>query len=219
MKSLRSRPVFDRPREKLAEKGPAALSDAELVAVVLGSGVKGRDVLQIASKIVKVMKDEFDKLSLHRLKQIEGVGFAKACQLLASMELARRYLIKEENKIQSPSDVLPLVADLRAKHQEYFVTISLNGANEVIEKRIVTVGLLNSSQIHPREVFADVITDRAASVILVHNHPSGSVSPSEDDIQITKQLVEAGRILGISVLDHIIVSKKGYISMKEKGFI
>ena len=111
------------------------------------------------------------------------------------------------------------MSHLKRKQQEYFICISLNGANELIQSRVVTVGLLNSSQIHPREVFADVITDRAASVILIHNHPSGSLSPSESDIQITNQLVEAGKILGLTVLDHIIVSKRGHMSMKEKGFM
>jgi len=219
MKAIQLRPKFERPREKLNEKGAFALSDAELMAVIMGSGVKGRDVFQISSQLVRMMKDDFDKIDTKRLMKVEGVGFAKACQIIAGMELARRFLVKKENIIQNPTDVLPLVSHLKRKQQEYFICISLNGANELIQSRVVTVGLLNSSQIHPREVFADVITDRAASVILIHNHPSGSLSPSESDIQITNQLVEAGKILGLTVLDHIIVSKRGHMSMKEKGFM
>ncbi|HZD43102.1 MAG TPA: JAB domain-containing protein, partial [Methanomicrobiales archaeon] len=116
-------------------------------------------------------------------------------------------------------DIPPLVPDLIAKKQEYFLCITLNGAGEVIEKRTITVGLLNHSLVHPREVFADAITDRAASVILVHNHPSGSLELSSQDIAITRQLAESGSLLGIRVLDHIIVSKNGYLSMKERGLL
>ena len=219
MKSIQSRPKFDRPREKLKHKGPLALSDVELMAIILGNGVKGRDVLQISASLIRTMKDESNGMELEKLTCVEGVGFAKGCQVMAAMELARRFLIKTETLVQSPIDVLPLVNHLKTKLQEYFICISLSGANEVLGNRVVTVGLLNSSQVHPREVFADVITDRAASVVLVHNHPSGCLAASESDIQITNQLVEAGRILGISVLDHMIVSKKGYLSMKEKGYM
>jgi DNA replication and repair protein RadC len=136
------------------------------------------------------------------------MGSAKACQIMAGFELARRYLIKNEVKITSPTDVLPLVSNLVDKKQEYFVCISLNGAGEVVGNRIITVGLVDHSLVHPREVFADAITDRAASVILVHNHPSGTLEPSNQDLVMTKQLVEAGSILGIKVLDHLIISKK-----------
>jgi len=219
MRSIQCYPKFERPREKMKKKGACALSDTELMAVIMGNGIKGRDVLQISSQVVRTMKDEFENLDIKRLTGIEGIGFAKACQIMAGMELARRFLMKKETLIQSPTDVLPLVGHLKGKHQEYFMCISLNGANELIQSRVVTVGLLNSSQVHPREVFADVITDRAASVILIHNHPSGSLNPSESDIQITNQLVEAAKILGITVLDHIIVSKKGHLSMKERGLM
>jgi DNA repair protein RadC len=114
---------------------------------------------------------------------------------------------------------LPLISSIADKQQEHFVCISLNGANEVIENRTVTVGLLNKSQVHPREVFADVITDRAAGVILAHNHPSGELKPSDSDLKIHEQLTEAGKILGIKILDHIIISKKGYYSFQDQGLI
>lgn len=219
MKRIKELPDFDRPREKLAKKGPRALSDVELLAIIIGRGVSGRDVLQIATEVSKTLKKDFTQLNYENLQKMEGVGSAKACQIVAGFELARRYLIKDESKITSSTDVLPLVSDIINKKQEYFVCISLNGAGEVVGNRIITVGLVNHSLVHPREVFADAITDRAASVILVHNHPSGTLEPSKQDILMTKQLVEAGAILGIKVLDHLIVSKKGHLSMKEKGLL
>ena len=147
------------------------------------------------------------------------MGLAKAAQILSAFELARRHLFKETVKITCARDVLPLVADITGKQQEYFVCISLNGANEVIEKRIVTIGLLDKSPVHPREVFADVIADRAAAVIFVHNHTSGELQPSEADLNIHRQLTEAGKILGIHVLDHVIVTRKSYCSFKEAGLL
>ena len=219
MKRIKELPDFDRPREKLIRKGPEALSDIELIAIIIGKGVPGKDAFQIAKDISKVLKSDLAQLNYENLQDVEGVGSAKACQLMASFELARRYLIKEAVKITSPTDILPLVSNIADKKQEYFICVSLTGAGEVVGNRIVTVGLLDHSLVHPREVFADAITDRAASVILVHNHPSGILEPSKQDILMTKQLVEAGSILGIKVLDHLIVSKKGYLSMKEKGLL
>jgi DNA repair protein RadC len=147
------------------------------------------------------------------------VGLAKACQILSAFELARRHLLKDTVKITVAQDVLPLVDDIAGKQQEYFVCISLNGANEVIAKRGVTIGLLDQSPVHPREVFADVITDRAAAVIFVHNHPSGDLQPSQSDRNTHEQLTEAAKILGLRVLDHVIVTKKGYFSFQENGLI
>jgi len=219
MKRIKDLPDFDRPREKLVRKGPAALSDIELIAIIIGKGVPGKDAFQIAKEISKILKRDLAQLNHENLLNIEGVGSAKACQLMASFELARRYLIKEDVKVTSPTDVLPLVSNIADKKQEYFICVSLNGAGEVVGNRIITVGLVDHSLVHPREVFADAITDRAASVILVHNHPSGNLEPSKQDILMTKQLVEAGSVLGIKVLDHLIVSKKGYLSMKDKGLL
>ena len=219
MKRIKDIPEFSRPREKLKEKGVQALSDTELIAIILGSGIKGQDVRAIASKIARLIVDNKDKLSLELLLTVEGIGIAKASQILAGFELARRYIVKESIKIKEAKDVLPLLNDIADKKQEYFVCISLNGTNEVIEKRIVTVGLLDKTQVHPREVFADVITDRAAAVIFAHNHPSGELKPSSSDLKIHEQLTEAGKILGINVLDQIIISKKGYYSFQEEGLI
>ena len=219
MKRIKDIPEFSRPREKLKEKGVQALSDTELIAIILGSGIKGQDVRAIASKIAKLIVDTKGKLSLELLLTVEGIGIAKASQILAGFELARRYIVKESIKIKDAKDVLPLLNDIADKKQEYFVCISLNGTNEVIEKRIVTVGLLDKTQVHPREVFADVITDRAAAVIFAHNHPSGELKPSNSDLKIHEQLTEAGKIMGINVLDQIIISKKGYYSFQEEGLI
>lgn len=219
MKKIAEIPDIDKPREKLIRRGASALSDTELLAVLIGKGFPGKDVLQVASEIEQRFKENLDKIGFDELVNIEGIGAAKACQILASFELARRYFGKKDVKITFPADVLPFVRDIVDKKQEHFVCITLNGANEVIGNRVITVGLLNVNQVHPREVFSDAIADRAASVILVHNHPSGKTEPSKDDIEITKRLREAGEILGIRVRDHIIASKEGYTSMKEEGRI
>lgn len=219
MKRIKELPEFSRPREKLKEKGAEALSDIELIAIILGSGNKDQDVMTIASKIAKLISENKGRISLEPLSTIDGIGLAKASQILAGFELARRHIVKESVKIAEAKDVLPLISDISNKQQEYFICISLNGANEVIEKRIVTVGLLDKSQVHPREVFSDVITDRAASVIFAHNHPSGELKPSNSDLKIHEQLTEAAKILGIKVLDHIIVSKREYYSFQEEGQI
>ena len=219
MKTIKDMPEHSRPREKLREKGASALTDKELVAAILGRGVKGLDVVAMSKSVAKLIREHKENLSVDHLTSVPGMGLAKAAQILSAFELARRYLLKETVKITSAKDILPLVADIVNKQQEYFVCISLNGANEVIEKRIVTIGLVNSSQIHPREVFADVIADRAAAVIFAHNHPSGDPKPSDVDAKTHKQLTEAGKILGLRILDHIIVTKKGYFSFQEAGLI
>ncbi|OEU62683.1 MAG: hypothetical protein BA870_08360 [Desulfuromonadales bacterium C00003094] len=222
MKRIKDLPEFSRPREKLKERGVEALSDDELVAVIIGSGGsggEGRDVRSLSYKVAKLITKKKGDLSLEELTKIEGIGLAKASQILASFELARRHIVTETIKINNAEDVLPLINWIANKQQEYFICITLNGANEVIENRTVTVGLLDRSQVHPREVFADVITDRAASVIFAHNHPSGALEPSNSDLKIQEQLTEAGRILGIKILDHIIISKKGFYSFQENGLV
>jgi DNA repair protein RadC len=219
MKTIKDMPEHARPREKLREKGPKALTDEELVVAILGMGTKGVDVRTIARRVAGLIQEHKEGLSLAHLLAVPGMGLAKAAQILSAFELARRHLFKETIKIVCAKDVLPLVADIAGKQQEHFVCISLNGANEVIEKRVVTIGLLNKSPVHPREVFADVIADRAAAVIFVHNHPSGELQPSESDLNIHRQLTEAGKILGIQVLDHVIVTRKGYYSFQEAGLL
>ena len=219
MKTIKDMPEHARPREKLREKGPKALTDEELVAAILGMGTAGVDVRTMAKQVVGLIRERKEGLLLDHLLEVPGMGLAKAAQILSAFELARRHLFKEMVKIICAKDILPLVSDIAGKQQEHFVCISLNGANEVIERRIVTIGLLNKSPVHPREVFADVIADRAAGVIFVHNHPSGELLPSESDLNIHRQLTEAGKILGIQVLDQVIVTRKGYYSFREAGLL
>jgi DNA repair protein RadC len=219
MKTIKDLPAHSRPREKLQERGASALTDEELVAAIIGMGTAGRDVRAIARQVAGLIRDRQKDLSLADLMDVPGMGLAKSAQILSAFELARRHLLKEAVKISRSEDVLPLVTDLADKRQEHFLCISLNGANEVIEKRIITIGLLNMSPVHPREVFADVLVDRAASVIFVHNHPSGDLQPSDTDLRMHEQLTEAGKILGLRVLDHIIVAKKGHFSFQDAGLM
>jgi DNA repair protein RadC len=217
--TIKDLPEYARPREKLRERGPAALTDEELVAAILGMGTAGIDVRTMAKQVAALIREHRESLTLEHLQSVPGMGLAKAAQILSAFELARRHLLKETVKIICAQDVLPLVADIAAKPQEHFVCISLNGANEVIEKRVVTIGLLDQSPVHPREVFADVIADRAAAVIFVHNHPNGDVQPSESDLRLQERLSESAKILGIRILDHIIVARKAHYSFQESGKI
>jgi len=219
MKTIKDMPEHSRPREKLREKGASALTDEELVTAILGMGTAGVDVRTIGRQVASLIREHKENLTLNHLLEVPGMGLAKAAQILSAFELSRRHLNKDAVKIECAKDVLPLVADIAGKQQEYFVCISLNGANEVIEKRVVTIGLLDKSPVHPREVFADVIADRAAAVIFAHNHPSGDCQPSEADLRMHDQLTEAGKILGLRVLDHVIVTRKGYYSFQEAGLI
>lgn len=219
MRKIKTIPQFDRPREKMQKKGAKALSNLELLAVILGSGIKGKDVFEVANDILKLAQDDFYNISLEKLKDIEGVGLAKACQIIAAIEFSKRFLIKEGIKIKNVDDVLRLTEELKDKKQEYFLSLTLDGASNLIQKRIVFIGTLNHSIVHPREIFADAITDRAAGIIFVHNHPSGDVGPSKQDIEITKRLVEVGKIVGIEVIDHIIIGKDGCYSFQAEEML
>jgi DNA repair protein RadC len=214
---------YDRPREKIETRGVSSLKDHELIAAILGKGTKDHDIFSISRKIADMIKGE-GLPSWDRLLAIDGVGPSKASILMASFELARRYgvqTISDSIRITSPEDMIKIqeVADLRRKNQEYFLCTTLNGASEVVATRIITIGLINHSLVHPREVFADAITDRAAAIICVHNHPSGNPEPSTEDLKVTKQLCEAGEILGISLLDHLIITKTGITSLKSLGHL
>jgi len=219
MKTIKDLPRHSRPREKLKERGPAALTDEELVTAILGMGTAGVDVRTIAKQVAGLIREHKEALKLDHLLAVPGMGLAKAAQVLSAFELARRHLLKETVRIATAEDVLPLVADIVGKQQEYFICLSLNGANELIEKRVITIGLLDSSPVHPREVFADAIADRAASVIFVHNHPAGDPNPSEADRRMHDQLSEAGQILGLRILDHVIVTRQGHFSFQTAGLI
>ena len=218
-RTIKELPEHNRPREKLLERGVAALTDEELVAAILGMGTAGIDVRTIARNVAALVREHKESLRLEDLLSVPGMGVAKSSQILSGFELARRYLISDSVKIECAEDVLRLLGDIRDKAQEHFVCITLNGANEVIQKRIVTIGLLDKSLVHPRDVFADVITDRAAAVIFAHNHPSGDLQPSDEDLRTQSKLDDAAKLLGIRVLDHIIVSRKGHLSFHEAGFI
>jgi len=218
MKKMADIPEIDRPLNKTITKGPAVLSDIELLEALLVSGNEDRDVREIARDVNRIIADHAP--TYEELKSISGVGSVKAVQILSCFEIGRRYFTKTEiQKVTRPEDCLPLLSYIKDKKQEHFVVLSLNGAGEVLGNRIITIGLLNHSLVHPREVFADPITDRAASIICAHNHPSGSLDPSSQDIAITTQLKEAGQILGIQVVDHLIITKTGHVSMRERGLI
>lgn len=217
-KKIKDLPDFARPREKLLKKGPGALSDAELLAIILRTGVAGKSALDLAHVLLQKAGHELPLWSVEDFRKVPGVGKAKACQIVAAFELARRFFQRERPVIREPRDIIPYIQHIADKKQEYFLCLTLNGAREVIQTRIVTVGLLDSSQVHPREVFADAIADRAAGIIVAHNHPSGKLEPSPHDLAITRQLAEAGKILGIELLDHIIVTRAGWVSLKREGY-
>ncbi|HSE83053.1 MAG TPA: DNA repair protein RadC [Thermodesulfobacteriota bacterium] len=219
MKRIRDIPGFDMPREKMEQKGAKALSNIELLAVLLGSGIKGKDVFEVAKDILKLAQDDFGNLDLEKLKDIEGVGLAKACQIIAAIEFSKRFLIKDGITVKNVENVVKLTEELKDKKQEYFLTLTLDGASSLIQKRTVFIGTLNRSIVHPREIFADAISDRAAGIIFVHNHPSGNVEPSKEDVELTRRLVEAGKIVGIDVIDHVIISKDGYFSFQAEGML
>jgi DNA repair protein RadC len=217
MRKISDIPKLDRPREKLMQKGAEVLSDVELLAILLGRGVEGHDVMSIAVRVLKALDNSKEKPDIEELKKIGGVGIAKATLIAAALEFARRRIRPEGLKISFPADVLALIRHYADRKQEHFICISLNGANEVIASRVVSVGLVNKTQVHPREVFADPITDRASAIIVAHNHPAGTLTPSKEDIEITKQLKSAGETLGIKLLDHIIFNQKNYYSILERG--
>lgn len=219
MKRIQDLPQSDRPREKLKRKGAQALSDLELMAILLGSGNRTTDVMSLASRILKALDGQGAAPSVETLCKVEGVGLAKAAVIAAAMEFSRRRIHPSGMRIAFPPDVYPLIRHMADRRQEHFLCVSLNGANEVIAIRTVSVGLVNRALVHPREVFADPITDRASAVIVAHNHPSGNLAPSQDDLEVTRQLQAAGRTLGIKFLDHLIFNQTGYCSLMERGHL
>jgi len=219
MKTINELYKQDRPREKLLAKGTAALKSYELLAILLGSGTQGKGVIKLSKEIIKILENDFETLSLKQLMEVHGLGQAKAMQILSAIELSRRYLIKQNIKITSANDVYRELQEYSNKRQEYFLAITLDGASHIIQKRIISIGTLNQSLVHPREVFSDAIADRAAGIIIAHNHPSGQLTPSIEDKRVTKRLKEVGSIMGIELLDHVILSKDGYFSFREEDLI
>ena len=215
MKSIHDIPPLDRPREKLHRRGPRALADHELLAILLGSGSRGEDVMRVATRILKALDSGAVEPRAASLQTINGVGPAKAAVITAALEFARRRIRPEGITVTTPTAVLPLVRHYADRKQEHFLWISLSGAKEVIATRVVSIGLVDQAPVHPREVFADPIVDRAAAIIVAHNHPGGSLTPSEQDLSMTRRLAAAGDTLGIELLDHIIFSARGFYSLKE----
>jgi DNA repair protein RadC len=208
------------PREKLMERGSESLKDYELMAILLRTGVAGKDVMQISKEILKKFPTKkLLALDYEKLSKIKGIGPAKACLLLAAFELTKRALEVEDNNlptILSARDAVAQLQELRHAKKEHFVALYLNARNQLLSKETISIGTLNASLIHPREVFKSAIDHLTASILVAHNHPSGSLEPSEDDLEVTKRLKEAGKILGIEIVDHVIVTKNDFVSLKEK---
>ena len=203
-----------RPREKLQAKGAESLSDYELLMAIIGSGNAQADVTKIARDVQKLLKEKGSALTYDDLLDIKSLGPAKATQIMAGFELWRRqFEVSERPIIDSPGKAVEQLSDIRTKQQEYFVCLTLDGANRLIAKRIISIGTLTSSLVHPREVFSDAITDRAASIIVAHNHPSGNLQPSGADRAVTERLREAGELLGIALLDHLIITKDSFVKV------
>ena len=208
---ISDRHPLDRPREKLARYGAARLSDLELLMAIIGSGNARADVGKIAREVLKILRQKGGDVSYDDLRGVVGLGEAKIPVILASLELARRYLLDSDQPIiDSPEKAVELLDDICDKKQEYFVCLTLDGANRLIAKRVVTIGTLTASLVHPREVFADAIADRAASIIVAHNHPSGSLRPSQVDIAMTERLKHAGELLGITLVYHLLITKQSF---------
>lgn len=215
-------PQSERPRERLKRFGSEALSAQELLALIIGRGIPRKSVINIAQELLTKFKSikGIAQATLEELSQIKGINLAKAAQIKACFELGRRQDLEQGHKeitVESPDSIVKVIrASIKDKAKEHFKLILLNTRNRIIGISTISIGTLDANLVHPREVFKDAISHNAASVILVHNHPSGNREPSEDDLEITKRLVEAGRILGIEVLDHIIITKDRFLSFKEK---
>ncbi len=209
--------VQERPRERMFAVGPGILSDRDLLALLIGTGVRGRHVLKVAEEVLALLETDNFVVGPQQLLTVRGLGKAKAAMLSASLELARRIIAPKNHRIRFPADVYPVVSHYADRKQEHFLALSLNGAHEVIACRVVSVGLVNRTLVHPREVYADALTDRAAALVVAHNHPSGRTEPSPEDREVTRRLAAAGETLGVRLLDHVIFSLEGYYSFLEHG--
>ncbi|MGI6092111.1 MAG: DNA repair protein RadC [Veillonellaceae bacterium] len=225
--TIKELPEDERPRERLLVKGPQALSNAELIAILLRTGTKRDSAVSVAQKLLKKYEEAgiavLSGLTPQELTLEDGIGPAKAVTIAAAVELGKRInnlAAAERPVIRSPQDAAYLMMPrLRFETKELFIAILLSTKNHVLATPIISTGILNASIVHPRELFRQAINFSAAAVILVHNHPSGDPSPSKEDIDLTNQMIAAGKLLGINVLDHVIIGDKRYVSLKEKGII
>jgi len=224
--TVKDLPLDDRPREKLLLRGSQSLSDAEIVAILLRTGKKGKSVLEIAREIVSSEGNlaMLATRTVDSLQKVNGIGKDKAATLAAAFELSRRILSQSKwfsnRKITSPQDIAEIfIPILRDDIKEKFIVVCLNSANKVIKYETISIGNLNSSVVHPREIFKVAIDNSSASIILIHNHPSGNPEPSNEDIRITKKIVDSGKILDIPVFDHLIIAGEIYTSFVEKRLV
>lgn len=223
---IKELPFSDRPREKMLEFGVSALTNAELLAIVLRTGTKSKSALELGYEIVGVCQNDFSEitnLTIEELCLIEGIGESKACQIISVVELGKRIQsngLKKKVKITSPKDVVKyFTVQLAELKVEKFLAVFLNTKNEIITWDVISIGSLNASIVHPREVFNRAIKRSAASILVIHNHPSGDVKPSKEDKLVTERLKEVGELIGISLIDHIIIGKSDYYSFKENDVI
>lgn len=218
---IKDLPKIERPREKLEKYGPERLTSSELLAILLRTGSAGVNVVELSNKILKKFSgDGLVKATVKDLKNTFGLGTAKACEIIACFELGRRLLQNKKSLlILSPQDVWEELKDIRENKKEHFVIFFLDARNQEMKREIISVGSLNANLVHPREVFEPAVRYLAAQVIVAHNHPAGNPEPSKEDLEITQKLVESGKILGIEVIDHVIVTSKNYLSLQKEGFI
>lgn len=217
-------PEEERPRERLIRNGPESLSNAELLGIILRTGSREENVVNLCSRILTEYSiKQLSLANVSRLMQVHGVGKAKAAQIAAVFELARRletFVEEPKRKVCSPKDVYTLMyPKMREQKKEKFITLCLDTKNQILKEEVVSIGSLSASIVHPREVFKSALMESSASVIMVHNHPSGDPSPSREDIMVTEKMVEGGKLLGIDVLDHIIIGEGRYVSLKDEGFV
>lgn len=207
---------IEQPRERLVKYGPGKLSDEELLAIVLRTGPRGSSVIELSKRVLREFTEaRLAQASVSDLVKVKGIGEVKACELVAGFELARRLIQDKPSRVMlSPREVWEELADIRSSKKEHFYVLFLDTQSTVLKKELVSVGTLNASLVHPREVFEPAIKHLASHIIVAHNHPSGGLEPSEEDLRVTKRLQDAGRLLGIDLLDHVIVTNKGFCSLK-----
>ena len=209
MPKLKDIPKVNRPRERFLEKGPDALSKSDLLAILIGSGIKGKNVKKLSEQIIKEFGSRFLDLTINDLLEIQGIGKAKALQIVSALALAKRFYDEKkqkENIVLSAEDVISLNSDLKSKKKEYLVCLYLDARNVLLKKEIISIGILDKSIVHPREIFGPAVELRTAGIILVHNHPSGDPEPSKQDVEVFNRIIEAGKIMGINVIDFIIIA-------------